>query len=89
MALSTNTNTEVDVSLAKIEFIECCVTLHMGESAEGVLQQSMGGNPIENIDETHFVINMNNGRTLAWGATIYTYKCIPGVNILVFSQSYQ
>jgi hypothetical protein len=46
---------------------------------EGILQRGFqtgifDENLIENIDETHFVINMDNGRTLGfWGDTIVKY----------------
>lgn len=57
---------KLSVSPAKLEFIEKTVAFHLGqikrEFAAGTLQEDM----IENVDETHFLINMDNGRTLGF-----------------------
>ena len=54
------------VSKEKMEYIEREVAYHLGrlsrEFTDGTLDEGL----VENIDETHFIINMDNGRTLGF-----------------------
>lgn len=54
------------VSPAKTEFIERCVAYHIGVLAREFRNGLLDENLVENIDETHFIINMDNGRTLGF-----------------------
>lgn len=54
------------VSPAKQEFIERQVAFHMGELRRGFLDGTYHQDLMENMDETHFIINMDNGRTLGF-----------------------
>lgn len=54
------------VSPAKQEFIEKEVAFHLGVLKRGFDDNSIDENLVENIDETHFLINMSNGRTLGF-----------------------
>lgn len=65
--------TQIDklmVSPTKTEFIEHFVAFHMGVLARGFQSGALDENLMENIDETHFVINMDNGRTLGFRGDI-------------------
>ncbi|KAL3678568.1 hypothetical protein R1sor_021524 [Riccia sorocarpa] len=54
------------VSQAKQEQIERSVAVHLGMLAGQFQSGQLDENLIENIDETHFVINMDNGKTLGF-----------------------
>lgn len=54
------------VSLANIEFIEQQVAYHMGVFAREFRSGCLDENLQENIDETHFIVNMDNKRTLGF-----------------------
>ncbi|KAL3678629.1 hypothetical protein R1sor_021585 [Riccia sorocarpa] len=57
---------KLSVSPAKTEFIERHVAYHMGELKRGFLGGILDENLMENIDETHFMINMDNGKTVGF-----------------------
>lgn len=52
------------VSPAKELLIEKNVAFHLGEHKRGFQSGLLNENRIENADETHFVFNMDNGKTL-------------------------
>lgn len=54
------------VSPTKTEFINHSVAFHMGVLAWEFQSGALDKNLMENIDKTHFVINMDNGRTLGF-----------------------
>lgn len=54
------------VSPAKTEFIERSISYHMGVLARGFRSGLLDENLQENIDETHFIVNMDNKRTLGF-----------------------
>lgn len=51
---------------AKIEFIERSIAYHLGILARGFRSGQLDENLQENIDETHFIVNMDNKRTLSF-----------------------
>ena len=57
---------KLSVSPAKLEHIEKSVAYHLGQVKRdfeaGILDEDM----VENIDETHFIVNMTNGKTLGF-----------------------
>ena len=54
--------------------IEMHTAFHLGVLHRGFLSGAFNENLMENIDETHFVVNMNNGRTLGFrGDTSSSY----------------
>ncbi|EGZ12176.1 hypothetical protein PHYSODRAFT_515343 [Phytophthora sojae] len=54
------------LSQLKILHIEKEVAFHLGELQRGFADGSLDENAIENIDETHFVIDFDNGITLGF-----------------------
>ncbi|OWZ21184.1 hypothetical protein PHMEG_0004301 [Phytophthora megakarya] len=54
------------LSAAKILHIEKCVAFHLGELRQGFADGSLDEDAIENIDETHFVVDFDNGKTLGF-----------------------
>lgn len=54
------------VSPAKQEWIEKSVAFHMGVLKRGFECGELNEDCVENADETHFVFNMDNGRTLGF-----------------------
>jgi hypothetical protein len=54
------------VSEAKKAYIEKSAAFHMREFAKGFFCDDLNEDFIENADETHFVINMDNGKTLGF-----------------------
>lgn len=54
------------VSPAKREQIEREVAFHLGVLKRAFDDNTLDENLVENIDETHFLINMSNGRTLGF-----------------------
>ena len=52
------------VSAAKQDHIEKTVAYHMGELRRGFESGDLNEDLLCNMDETHFVINCDNGRTL-------------------------
>ena len=54
------------VSAAKKEFIERCVAYHLGQMKKQFESGELEEDTIENMDETHFIINMDNGKTLGF-----------------------
>ena len=48
----------------KQPYIEQMVAYHMGEMSRGFESGELNEDLIENVDETHFIINMDNGKTL-------------------------
>ncbi|ETN13348.1 hypothetical protein PPTG_22340 [Phytophthora nicotianae INRA-310] len=52
------------LSEAKILHIEKDVAFHLGELQRGFADGSLDENEIENIDETHFIVDFDNGKTL-------------------------
>lgn len=53
-------------SAAKVQFIERSVAYHLGEMQRAFESGELDEDDVENIDETHFVINMDNGLTLGF-----------------------
>ena len=53
-------------SPAKIERLEKQVAYHLGVMARGFRSGELNEDCIENVDETHFVIDVDNGRTLGF-----------------------
>lgn len=49
-----------------MEFIECSVVYHMRTLCQEFQSGELVEDMCKNIDETHFVINMDNGRTLGF-----------------------
>src|SRR4051812_21339881 len=54
------------VSAAKTKFIECCIAYHLGQMKKQFENGELEEDTIENMDEMHFIINMDNGRTLGF-----------------------
>lgn len=54
------------VSPEKELTIQKCVAFHLGELKRGFESGLLNENRIENADETHFVFNMDNGKTLGF-----------------------
>ena len=54
------------VSLAKQTYIQQTIAFHMGELQRGFIQGDLYDDLVENVDETHFIVNMDNGRTLGF-----------------------
>nr|CCA27500.1 predicted protein putative [Albugo laibachii Nc14] len=54
------------VSAGKKRFIEQQVAAHLGELKGGFDSGALNEDTIENIDETHLVIDFDNGRTLGF-----------------------
>eukprot|EP00474_Spongospora_subterranea_P005517 CRZ05975.1 hypothetical protein [Spongospora subterranea] len=54
------------VSPAHHEHMEKLVAFHLGEVGRRFRSGDLDENLVENVDETHFVINMDNGRTLGF-----------------------
>lgn len=54
------------LSQAKLQHIEKEVAFHLGELQRGFADGSLDENAIENIDETHFVVDFDNGKTLGF-----------------------
>lgn len=54
------------VSRSKQDQIEKEVAYHLGQLAKGFREGLLDENNVENADETHFVINVDNGRTLGF-----------------------
>ncbi|KAK1942918.1 hypothetical protein P3T76_005555 [Phytophthora citrophthora] len=54
------------LSEVKILHIEKQVAFHLGELQRGFADGSLDENAIENIDETHFVVDFDNGKTLGF-----------------------
>ena len=50
--------------------IEIHTTFHLGVLHRGFSNGTFNGNLMENIDRTHFVVNMNDGRTLGFRGDI-------------------
>ena len=58
----------------KEQEIEMQVAYHLGVLNRGFQDGTFDENLVENIDETHFVVNMDNGRTLGFrGDTTVKY----------------
>ncbi|ETO82009.1 hypothetical protein F444_03758 [Phytophthora nicotianae P1976] len=55
------------VSPQKVEDIEKQVAYHLGKLKRGFESGLYDENAIENIDETHFVVDFDNGKTLGFG----------------------
>lgn len=53
-------------SPAKIEYIERTVAFHLGELQRGFQSGELDEDSMENVDETHFIIDMNNGMSLGF-----------------------
>ena len=54
------------VSQAKQTYIQQTIAFHMGELQRGFIQGDLHDDLVENVDETHFIVNMDNGRTLGF-----------------------
>ncbi|OWY96290.1 hypothetical protein PHMEG_00033478 [Phytophthora megakarya] len=54
------------LSAAKILHIEKSVAFHLGELRRGFADGSLDEDAIANIDETHFVVDFDNGKTLGF-----------------------
>ncbi|ETP28207.1 hypothetical protein F442_22508 [Phytophthora nicotianae P10297] len=54
------------LSEAKMLHIEKEVAFHLGELQRGFSDGSLDENAVENIDETHFVVDFDNGKTLGF-----------------------
>lgn len=54
------------ISTAKTVQIRRLVAYHLGEMRGAFDANSLDENLVENIDETHFLINVSNGRTLGF-----------------------
>lgn len=54
------------VSPTKTEFIERSVAYHLGELQRGFDSGELNEDEIENIDETHFLVDMHTGKTLGF-----------------------
>lgn len=62
------------LSPAKLLHIEKEVAFHLGEVQRGFANGSLNENAIENIDETHFIVDFDNGKTLGFsGETSIKY----------------
>ncbi|KAL3681117.1 hypothetical protein R1sor_024073 [Riccia sorocarpa] len=57
---------KLSCSPAKQEFIERYTAYHLGVLSRGFQSGELDENLQENIDKTHFVVNMDNGRTLGF-----------------------
>jgi hypothetical protein len=65
---------KLSCSLGKELQIQMQASHHLGILQRGFQTGIFDENLIENIDETHFVINIDNGRTLGfWGDTTVKY----------------
>ena len=51
---------------AKERHVQMLVSHHLGTLYRGFVSREYNENYIENLDETHFVINMDNGKTLGF-----------------------
>ena len=61
-------------SLQKETQIEMHTTYHLGVLHCGFQNGIFDKNLMENLDETHFIVNMDNGRVLGfWGDTSVKY----------------
>lgn len=54
------------VSLAKQTYIQQTIAFHMGELQRGFIQGDLHEDLVENVDETYFIVNMDNGRMLGF-----------------------
>ena len=54
------------VSLAKQTYIQQMIAFHMDELQRGFIQGDLHDDLVENVDETHFIVNMDNGRMLGF-----------------------
>ena len=77
------------VSAAKQDHIEKKVAYHMGESRRGFESEDLNEYQLCNMDETHFVINCDKGRTLGFrGDTEVKYADVVsggiGITIMVY-----
>lgn len=54
------------VSPAKREYLAKTIAFHLGVVSRLFQSGALDENCVENIDETHFVVNMDNGRTLGF-----------------------
>ena len=57
---------KLSVSPEKQKFIDKSIAVHIGELKRGFETGKYDESTMENFDETHFVINMDNGRTLGF-----------------------
>lgn len=57
---------KLQLSPAKEEFIQKEVAYHLGKLARAFRSGELQEDDVENADETHFVINLDNGRTLGF-----------------------
>ncbi|CAM6101105.1 unnamed protein product [Calypogeia fissa] len=60
---------KLQVSPVKIEFIEHSVAYHMGQLSWGFASGELNEDLMENMDETHFIVNMDNKKTLGFRGT--------------------
>jgi len=54
------------VSSIKQTYIQQTIAFHIGELQQDFSQGKLNEDLVENIDETHFIMNMDNGRTLGF-----------------------
>jgi hypothetical protein len=52
------------VSASKQKYMKCFVAFHLGVLKNQFESRELDENLIENVDETHFIINYDNGKTL-------------------------